>query len=97
MLLDVAFTLVRRTLAGQALTHAHRGHVYQVAQRAGIPAPAIAMLHWGFAAFGGLVCLAFIRSPSPYKPIVPLLILLPQVAWLAVVALRARRAGIRTW
>ena len=36
VLFDVAFTLVRRTLAGEAITRPHRGHLYQVAQRCGV-------------------------------------------------------------
>ena len=97
VLCDVAFTLSRRALAGQRLTEAHRGHLYQVAQRAGIPAPAVAMVHWGFATFGGLCCLLFIRVPSPWKPYVPILILLVQLAWMRLVQVQARRAGIHTW
>ena len=64
VLFDVAFTLVRRALAGERLTAAHRGHLYQVAQRAGIPAPVVAMVHWGFAVFGGLCCLGVHRGPG---------------------------------
>ncbi len=97
VLLDVAFTLVRRALAGQRLTEAHRGHVYQVAQRAGIPAPLVAMTHWGFAAFGGLCCWVFIAVPAEAKPFVPWLTLAPQGVWLALVQKRARRAGIGAW
>jgi UDP-GlcNAc:undecaprenyl-phosphate GlcNAc-1-phosphate transferase len=97
VLFDVAFTLVRRTLAGDRITEAHRGHLYQVAQRAGMDARAVAMLHWGFAALGGLACLWFIAAPSGLKPIVPLLLLVPQVAWALYVAARARRAGLGRW
>ena len=97
VLLDVAFTLMRRALAGQRLTEAHRGHVYQVAQRAGIPAPWVAVTHWGFAVFGGLCCLLFIAAPAEFKPLIPFLILIPQAAWLALVCSRARRAGVSQW
>ncbi|MBN9562804.1 MAG: undecaprenyl/decaprenyl-phosphate alpha-N-acetylglucosaminyl 1-phosphate transferase [Alphaproteobacteria bacterium] len=97
VLLDVAFTLVRRALAGQRITAAHRSHVYQVAHRSGIPAPVVAMVHWGFAAIGGLCCLVFIHVSSQWKPFVPFLVLPPQLVWLALVAHRARRAGIRAW
>ncbi len=38
VLFDVAFTLARRALRGERLTAAHRGHLYQVANRAGMPA-----------------------------------------------------------
>jgi UDP-GlcNAc:undecaprenyl-phosphate GlcNAc-1-phosphate transferase len=97
VLFDVAFTLLRRLLAGQRITEAHRGHLYQVAGRAGMDARLIAMLHWAFAALGGLVCLLFVQAPSAAKPILPLLLLIPQFIWLAVVVRRARTAGIGRW
>jgi UDP-GlcNAc:undecaprenyl-phosphate GlcNAc-1-phosphate transferase len=97
VLFDVAFTLARRILAGEHVTEAHRGHLYQVAQRAGMPAVWIALTHWGFAVVGGLLSLAFIAAPSEWKPYIPLLTLLPQLVWLPYVAMRARQAGITRW
>jgi UDP-GlcNAc:undecaprenyl-phosphate GlcNAc-1-phosphate transferase len=97
VLYDVAFTLVRRALAGERLTQAHRGHLYQVAQRAGLDARAVALAHWGFAALGGLACLGFIAAPTPLKPLLPVALLLPQLAWTVYVSARARRAGLGRW
>jgi UDP-GlcNAc:undecaprenyl-phosphate GlcNAc-1-phosphate transferase len=97
VLFDVAFTLVRRALAGARLTEAHRGHIYQVAQRAGVPAPWVTLTHWGFAVGGGVCSLVFIAVPAAWKPYVPLLALLPQAAWVPFVAFRARAAGIEAW
>ncbi|MDA8251864.1 MAG: MraY family glycosyltransferase [Rhodospirillales bacterium] len=97
VLFDVAFTLLRRALAGERLTEAHRGHLYQVAQRSGMDARLVALLHWGFAALGGIWCLAFVAAPSSLKPLLPLLLLVPQCAWLGIVVVRARRAGIGRW
>lgn len=97
VLYDVAFTLARRTLAGHRITEAHRGHLYQVAQRSGMPAVAVTLVHWGFAIYGGLCCLVFIATPSVWKPLVPLLVLPPQLAWTAWVAARARQAGLQRW
>jgi UDP-GlcNAc:undecaprenyl-phosphate GlcNAc-1-phosphate transferase len=97
VLYDVAFTLVRRALAGDRLTQAHHGHLYQVAQRAGMDARLVAAMHWGFAALGGLACLGFLAAPSPLKPFLPLALLLPQLAWTLYVAARARRAAIGPW
>ncbi|HJS87255.1 MAG TPA: MraY family glycosyltransferase [Acetobacteraceae bacterium] len=97
VLFDVAFTLARRLLAGERVTEPHRGHLYQVAHRAGVPAPVVASVHWGFAAFGGLCCLLFIAAPSPFKPYVPALTLLPQVPWVAFVWVRSRGAGLTRW
>jgi len=97
VLFDVAFTLVRRALAGEPLTRPHRGHLYQVAHRAGMDARRVAAMHWLFAVLGGLVCLAFVHAPSRLKPVLPLLLLVPQLLWLGYVVARARRAGIGRW
>jgi UDP-GlcNAc:undecaprenyl-phosphate GlcNAc-1-phosphate transferase len=97
VLFDVAFTLVRRGLQGEALTQPHRGHLYQVAQRSGVPAVAVTLVHWGFAVFGGVCCLLFIAVPSADKPPVPFITALPQLAWVWFVVHRARVAGLRRW
>ena len=97
VLFDVAFTLGRRTVAGARITEAHRGHLYQVAQRSGVPATWVAVTHWGFAVVGGVCSLVFIAAPTAWKPYVPFLTLVPQAAWVPFVAQRARAAGIRRW
>ena len=97
VLYDVAFTLVRRAVAGERLTQAHHGHLYQIAHRAGMDARLVAAMHWGFAALGGLACLGFLAAPSALKPFLPLALLLPQLAWTLYVAARARRAAIGRW
>ncbi len=97
VLFDVAFTLLRRLFAGERVTQAHRGHLYQVAHRAGMDARAVAGVHWGFAALGGLAALAFVTAASAWKPVLPLLLLAPQLGWLGYVAARARRAGLGRW
>ena len=97
VLFDVAFTLIRRAIAGESLTEPHRGHLYQVAQRAGVPATGVTLVHWGFAVFGGVCAIAFVAAPVPAKPFVPLLTLLPQLWWLGFVVIRARRSGVTRW
>jgi UDP-GlcNAc:undecaprenyl-phosphate GlcNAc-1-phosphate transferase len=97
VLFDVAFTLVRRALDGERLTDPHRGHLYQVAQRSGVPAVSVTLVHWAFALFGGLCSLLFLAVPSAAKPYVPLLTLLPQFAWLGFIVARAERAGLQRW
>ena len=94
VLFDVAFTLVRRGLAGERLTAAHRGHLYQLAQQSGMPAAWVSAIHWGFAILGGLACLAFIRTSGPLKPFIPLLLIPPQLIWMAWVLRRARRSAL---
>ncbi len=97
VLYDVAFTLVRRALAGERLTQAHRGHLYQVAQRAGMDARTVALVHWGFAALGGVACLGFIAAPTPLKPLLPIALLVPQLVWTLHVAARARQTRLGRW
>ena len=97
VLYDVAFTLLRRLLAGERLTQAHRGHLYQIAHRAGIDARLVSALHWGFAALGGLAALAFTRAGPVGKPLLALSLVLPQLAWTVVVVRSARRAQIGQW
>ena len=97
VLFDVAFTLVRRALDGERVTQPHRGHLYQVAHRSGVSAVAVTLVHWAFAAWGGICCLVFIAAPSAAKPLVPLLVVLPQAAWLRFVSQRALRAGLTRW
>ena len=97
VLFDVAFTLVRRALAGERITQAHRGHLYQVAQRSGLDARWVAVVHWGFAALGGAVCIAFVPIGGEWRVALPLLLLLPQAVWLAMVVRLARRAKLGRW
>jgi len=97
VLFDVAFTLVRRLLAGDRVTQAHRSHLYQVAHRSGVPAVAVTLVHWAFAAWGGLCCALFLAAAGPAKPLAVLLVLPPQLAWAAWVARRARHVGLGRW
>ena len=97
VLWDVALTLVRRLLAGERLTQAHRSHLYQIAHRSGMSAPGVTLVHWGFALWGALCCALFLAATGLMRPLAALLVLPPQLAWTAYVALRARRAAIGRW
>ena len=97
VLFDVAFTLARRLLAGERITEAHRGHLYQIAARAGVPTWDVTLIHVGFAVCGGLIALLFIAVPPAAKPLVASLPLVPQLVWLAYVMHRARLANIGSW
>lgn len=97
VLFDVAFTLVRRAINGDRITQGHRSHLYQIAHRAGMDARWIAAVHWGFAAVGGVVAIGFVAAPPVLKPALPLVLLFPQMLWLAYVLLRSRQAEIGAW
>jgi UDP-GlcNAc:undecaprenyl-phosphate GlcNAc-1-phosphate transferase len=97
VLYDVAFTLARRLLAGDRVTQPHRGHLYQIAQRSGLPVPAVTLVHWGFVLWGGLCCFLFLDAGGWAKAAMPLLVLPPQLAWTAYVVLRASRHPVGRW
>ena len=94
ILFDVALTLVRRALAGERLTQAHRSHLYQLAHRSGVPAITVTLIHWGFAVWGGLCCVGFLLAAPVWKPVWVLAVLPPQLAWWAYVDRRTQRAGV---
>jgi UDP-GlcNAc:undecaprenyl-phosphate GlcNAc-1-phosphate transferase len=91
LLTDVVFTLIRRSLAGERITTAHRGHLYQIAQRSGVPAPLVALIHWAFAGWG-----AWLGVLSWHPWLLPAL-LAPQLCWALYVTIRARRHPVGRW
>jgi UDP-GlcNAc:undecaprenyl-phosphate/decaprenyl-phosphate GlcNAc-1-phosphate transferase len=97
VLFDVAFTLLRRLLAGENVTQAHRGHLYQVAQRSGVPAVTVTLIHWGFAVFGGLCGVVFLHVSGGWKLIALSMTVPPQLAWLVFVVWYARRKKVERW
>jgi UDP-GlcNAc:undecaprenyl-phosphate/decaprenyl-phosphate GlcNAc-1-phosphate transferase len=94
LLFDAAFTLARRAWMGDRVGIGHRTHLYQLASRAGISVPAVAAAHWGFAALHAALAALFLELASLAKPLVVLPALAVQLAWLALVARRVRRAGL---
>ena len=96
VLYDVAFTLCRRWQAGDRLHQAHRGHLYQVAFRAGMPAALVTLLHWGFVLWGAAIALSAAHGRIT-MPLAVTLALAPQLAWTGMVIRLARRAAIGRW
>jgi UDP-GlcNAc:undecaprenyl-phosphate GlcNAc-1-phosphate transferase len=97
VLFDVAFTLVRRLFAGQNIVQAHRGHLYQIAARAGMSPVAVALVHWGFVGAGGLAAIGFRAAAPAWKLPVLLLPAAVQLAWAGYVILLARRNKLTNW
>jgi UDP-GlcNAc:undecaprenyl-phosphate GlcNAc-1-phosphate transferase len=99
MLADVAFTLVRRMLTGERLTEAHRGHLYQIANRSGVAAAQVTAAYWGMAAWGGAWGVLAGRHGGGVAAGIAWVIiaLAPMVGWLAYVVRAAKRAGITRW
>lgn len=98
VLYDVAFTLVRRSLAGENIARAHHGHLYQVVRRAGMPATHVALIHWLFAIIGGLTAIAIMNVTSSDERLwVGLAPVLVQIVWTFYVIARARKAKLGRW
>ena len=94
LLFDAAFTLLRRGLMGQAVGAAHRSHLYQMAQRAGMPVRLVAGVHWGFALFHAALAVWFLQLSPEQKPWVGLPALLVQLSWAGLVMRRMQQAGL---
>ncbi len=93
MLLDVALTLCRRLAAGAPLTQAHRGHLYQVAQRAGVPAWLISAIYGALAGWAGWCGVEWQASQNArWLPAA----IGPTALWFLYAAMKARKAGL-TW
>ncbi len=97
LLFDVVFTLLRRSLAGDRLTEAHRSHLYQVAHRAGLAAWLITLVEWTFVGCG-LAAVTLLALPQLASIMAGIaLISATQVTWLAIVLRRARATRIGRW
>ena len=94
MLFDVAFTLLRRWRRGDRLTHPHRGHLYQLAQRTGVPAWRVTLLYWGMGAWAGY---CGVQWPVRGMPGWLVAAILPFIAWGGVVMWWAHRARLKVW
>ncbi len=94
LLFDAAFTLVRRSLAGERLSTPHRTHLYQMAVLSGVMSRQVAAAHAGFTVFHALLTAVFINLPAGAKPLVLLPALAGQLAWAGWVLARMRRAGV---
>jgi UDP-GlcNAc:undecaprenyl-phosphate GlcNAc-1-phosphate transferase len=94
LLFDAGFTLLRRALMRERLAEGHRTHLYQLAQRSGVPVRAVAAVHWGFALFHAALALLFLELGAGAKPLVVVPALAAQLAWLGYVVRRMRKAGI---
>ena len=97
ILADVAFTLARRWRAGDPLTDAHRGHLYQLANRAGSPASQVTLAFWSLTMMSGLFGLhaARARWPGALVSLCAAAIPIGTAAWLVI--RQARRTSIGRW
>lgn len=97
LLYDVAFTLVRRAFAGEKLLQAHRGHLYQIAFRSGVPMPVVTLLHWGFVLWGAGMYALLSLPPVESVWLTIAAVVLPQLVWTAFVLLRVKKHPVGRW
>lgn len=76
LLFDTGLTLARRAANGARLTQPHREHLYQTAP---LPPRAVTLIHWAFTTWAAL---CWYTQPGPL--LLAALLLLPQLAWLAL-------------
>jgi UDP-GlcNAc:undecaprenyl-phosphate/decaprenyl-phosphate GlcNAc-1-phosphate transferase len=90
MLADVGLTLIRRWRRAERLTQAHRSHVYQIANRTGIPAWIVTLIYWMLASIGAAAGGMSARAAGGLLGIA-LAAILPFLAWVFYVEHRAQR------
>lgn len=92
---DTVFTFCRRLLAGEKLTQAHRGHLYQLLNRSGFSHRSVSLLYAGLALAQGLAALWFSNAADDHAR---LWIFLPFLLGYTLLAFRithqARRNGL---
>lgn len=95
VLFDVIYTLVRRYRAGDRLFQAHRTHLYQLANRCGMSAVRVTLVHWGFALWGAVCCAGLVAAAPEWKAVWAAMVVPPQIVWLVLVRRWCRQAGLR--
>ncbi|MBE7620024.1 glycosyl transferase [Komagataeibacter sp. FXV2] len=96
LLCDVTFTLLRRWRAGESIVTAHRGHLYQVAHRSGLPCTLLSPLAWGMCLWGGALAWLLRHGGIPAWAAFALAAG-TQAAWAGYVRHRVRTHPVGRW
>ncbi len=97
ILADVAFTLLRRGLAGARLTEAHRGHLYQLAHRSGWPAAQVTPAFWALTLTCAVLATYASRGPWAIALLGTFAAAIPVVGCGLLVIRAAKRAPLGRW
>ncbi|MFT8423675.1 MAG: glycosyl transferase, partial [Gluconacetobacter sp.] len=89
LIYDVLYTLARRWRNGARLMEGHREHLYQRATQSGLSPVTVTLIHWGFVLWGSVTAWTVLHGLSGTAAGL-LMVLLPQLAWSAVVERRMR-------
>ena len=74
---DTSFTFIRRLLAGEKVSQAHRTHLYQLVNQLGASHAGVSFLHFGLTAMQGIGAIVMLSLPPEFQIIVfaPFLVL----------------------
>lgn len=97
LIIDVIFTLWRRWRAGERLTEAHHGHLYQALGVTGMNRNRVTLIEWGFVLIQAAAIWAYQALGSGRNWVALAAVLLVQMIFLWWVRGRARRAGLKGW
>jgi len=82
---DSVFTIIRRWMAGEAITQAHRSHLYQLLVSLGYTHVAVSGLHFIMSLMLGLSALLFVGCPEDIRVFVFVPFLLVQLIYAKIV------------
>jgi len=93
-LFDTVFTFLRRWRAGEAVTLAHRSHLYQLLVRSGYSHPAVSGLHFlmSLALGAGALLVLDLHNELQFLVFAPAIVF--QSLYLTIVLSKARRSGV---
>ena len=97
ILADVALTLARRLAAGDRLTQAHRGHLYQLASRSGLRGTQVTPIYWLLGFVGCLSATLGIDGSRRTTALATVAETGAFAIWAAYAIRRARRHPIGRW
>jgi len=93
-IVDVAFTLVHRTIRKQNILLAHREHVYQLLLRLGLSHVAVTAIYLGLTAFSTAAAIAMLRLSPEHQWIAPVFLIAAFSIPAGLIFAKAERAGL---
>lgn len=91
---DTAYTFARRLRAGEAVTQAHRTHLYQLLNQLGLSHARVTGLYLAIGAAQGVGALTLVNLSGPVRALVFVPFIVFQIALTLVVTRRARAKGL---
>ncbi|HAY44677.1 MAG TPA: hypothetical protein DCY55_00105 [Gammaproteobacteria bacterium] len=93
-IVDTSFTMVRRLLAGENITQAHRSHIYQLLNRTGWSHARLSMLTIVLGSIQGVTALGMLQIGEPQQLVIMGSFVLFYFGFALFVSHRARQQGL---